>query len=86
MLLVIHTDGSIRCLYNELLDLHAFGRPAISRGSHVEPNADGNWSADMSPIGGPVLGPFRTRSEALVAEIEWLESHWLGLIARPGAT
>ena len=39
---------------------------------HVEPDRDGFWWADMGPSGGPVLGPFRSRSEALAAEMGWL--------------
>ena len=49
----------------------------IQRGSHVEPNERGQWLADLAPVGGPVLGPFRLRSEALEAERDWLEQHWL---------
>ena len=49
----------------------------IARGSHVEPTVDGQWTADLSPVNGPVLGPFRCRSDALVAERQWLEEHWL---------
>ena len=30
-----------------------------------------------APVGGPVLGPFDRRSEALEAERAWLEAHWL---------
>lgn len=33
------------------------------------------WWADMTLSGGPVLGPFSTRQEALEAEIEWLKQH-----------
>lgn len=33
------------------------------------------WQADMSPVGGPVLGPFKTREEALKAEHDWLVQH-----------
>ena len=77
MQLVIQTDGSIRCLYDESLDLHALGRLAIARGSHVEPNVDGTWSAALSPVGGPILGSFGQRSDALAAERGWLESNWL---------
>jgi hypothetical protein len=28
-------------------------------------------------VGGPVLGPFDRRSDALEAERDWLERHWL---------
>ena len=35
------------------------------------------WWADMLPMNGPVLGPFDTRSQALVAEVAWLEEHGL---------
>ena len=38
----------------------------------MEPDLDGNWWADMGPVGGPVLGPFGTRGEALQAERGWL--------------
>lgn len=77
MQLVISSTGTIRCLYDESLDLHAFGKLSISRGSHVEPNEDGQWIADLAPVGGPHLGPFKSRSIALSAEVRWLEEHWL---------
>ena len=35
------------------------------------------WLADLSPVNGPVLGPFDRRSEALAAELAWLEANWL---------
>ena len=41
MQLVIRPNGTLRCLYDETLDLHAFGHPVINRASHVEPDADG---------------------------------------------
>jgi hypothetical protein len=75
MQLVIEPGGVVRCIYSELLDLSALGSPAISRASHVEPDQQGQWWADLSPAGGPVLGPFSHRSEALAAEAVWLERH-----------
>jgi hypothetical protein len=72
MELIVDADGGVKCIYDEALDLRELGRLAITRASHVEPDLDGNWWADMGPSGGPVLGPFRSRSEALAAEREWL--------------
>ena len=83
MQLVIEPDGSLHTIYGEQIDLHALGRPAISRASHVEPDPHGRWFADLSPVAGPKLGPFDRRSQALAAEISWLESNWLTPAGRP---
>jgi hypothetical protein len=72
MELVVDFGGSVRCIYGEELDLRALGRLQITRASHVEPDAEGHWWADMGPVGGPMLGPYGSRSEALGAEREWL--------------
>jgi hypothetical protein len=77
MQLVVHSNGDIRCVYDEQLDLQTLGQVSIQRGSHVEPTADGQWTADLSPVQGPMLGPFALRTEALAAERQWLEQHWL---------
>ncbi len=77
MQLVIQPDGAVRCVYDEEIDLHALGRPSVSRASHVEPDRQGRWFADMAPVGGPRLGPFDRRSDALTAESAWLQAHWL---------
>ena len=77
MQLVIDPAGDLRCLYGEALPLADFGRLTIERGSHVEPTAAGQWTADLSSVNGPRLGPFATRSAALNAEREWLEVNWL---------
>jgi hypothetical protein len=73
----ITPGGSIRCLYDESLNLTSLGPLSIERASHVEPDTTGEWIADLSPVGGPWLGPFARRSEALAAETAWLNSHWL---------
>lgn len=73
MKLYISASGDCTAIYDESLDLHALGRPEISRASHVEPTADGQWTADLSPVHGPLLGPFTTRSQALAAEVAWLD-------------
>jgi len=77
MHLVIHADGSASCLYDEAIDLAALGSLTIERGSHVEPDEQGRWFADLTPVSGPMLGPFERRSEALDAERAWLEAYWL---------
>lgn len=77
MELVITPNGTVRCIYAEDIDLHALGSPIIARASHVEPDQAGLWWADLSPVAGPTLGPFRSRSNALAAEHSWLASHWL---------
>jgi len=66
----IDPGGGIRCLYDEALDLTSFGPLKVSRGSHVEPTSDGQWTADLSPVAGPVLGPYPYRTAALAAERE----------------
>ena len=71
--LFVDSAGDIRCIYGEELDLRELGKLQITRASHVEPDRDGFWWADMGPIGGPVLGPYYSRSEALGAERGWLE-------------
>jgi hypothetical protein len=72
--LLVDAGGDVRCIYDEALDLRALGKLLITRASHVEPDRDGFWWADMGPVDGPVLGPFRNRTEALQAERGWLAS------------
>src|SRR4051794_13845574 len=47
----------------------------IERSSHVEPDDQGRWWAEV--IDGPKMGPFPLRSEALAAEVAWLLKHRL---------
>jgi hypothetical protein len=75
--LVINSSGDIRCVYGEEVNLSELGRLSIQRGSHVEPTADGQWTADLSPVQGPQLGPFDCRTQALEAEVAWLNQYWL---------
>jgi hypothetical protein len=78
MQITIAPGGIVRAVYSEAIDLAALGSPTICRASYVEPDQQGRWSADLSPVGGPILGPFDRRSEALAAEHAWLEANWLG--------
>ncbi len=77
MQLVIGPAGTVRAIYDETIDLSTLGTLSIARGSHVEPDDQGKWIADLSPVAGPRLGPFPQRSSALAAERNWLEAHWL---------
>ena len=77
MQILVGPGGQVRCVYEELIDLARLGEVDAVRASHVEPDRRGDWWADLSPVGGPRLGPFARRSLALAAELEWLLAHWL---------
>jgi hypothetical protein len=84
MELRIDLRGQVVCIYGEAIDLAALGAVVIRRASHVEPDPEGKWWADLAPVGGLLLGPFARRSEALAAEAGWLEAHWLVAGQAPG--
>ena len=73
-MLIVDFQGGVRCLYAEALDLSSLGAVSIRRASHVEPDNQGQWWADLAPVQGPKLGPFPCRSATLDAEREWLEA------------
>ena len=79
MTLVIAADGSARTLYTETIDLAVLGTLTITRASTVEPDPEGRWTADLGLVNGPRLGPFPRRSQALAAEVAWLEAHRLAI-------
>ena len=81
MLINVSTTGTLKFIHSDsmqsLVDLDP--RPfshKVRRASHVEPS-DGGWTADLSPVGGPVLGPYRERKDALAAEVDWIERNVL---------
>ncbi len=74
MLIIASPDGSLLTLYDESIDLGSFGRLSITRASHVEPDDSGRWWVDLAPVDGPRFGPFDRRSDALQAELLWLEA------------
>ena len=81
MILSIDDNGTILAIATdpEEFDLAALGTVTARRASHVEP-IDGDyarWTADMTPVNGPVLGPFPTRRAALAAEVAWIETNVL---------
>ena len=80
----VRPDGTVEFLYEDgLRSLLELGHATIVRASHVEPAPDGRWTADLSPRGGPLLGPFTLRQETLDAERVWLEVHLLGALPEP---
>lgn len=74
---LVGPDGTVRFVYSDALAavLAPLGTAVTRRASHVEPADGGGWAADMSPVLGPVLGPFPTRQAALDAEVGWLNAH-----------
>jgi hypothetical protein len=79
MEIIISPGGHALAIYDEAIDLAMLGRVTIRRASHVEPDEQGRWFADLGPVSGPRLGPFVLRSQALDAERAWLEVNWLNL-------
>ena len=79
MRLVIDPGGVVRArLYGEMIDLSGIGPVSIRRASHVDAGRkEASSYADLSPSGGPTLGPFKLRSQALDAERYWLEANAL---------
>ena len=77
MQILLEHNGTLRFIYDETVNLSSLGVLQIKRASHVEPGAGADWHADLSPVAGPVLGPFALRSEAVSAELSWLHRHWL---------
>jgi hypothetical protein len=75
MNLFITSNGLITAIYAEEINLQALGTTTFSRASHVEPDQSGQWFAEI--VSGPKLGPFAKRSDALLAEMEWLTQHRL---------
>jgi hypothetical protein len=74
----ITPHGDLQFIYDDVLQpLTTLGTTSIQRASHVEPTTTGQWTADLNPIHGPLLGPFLTRTNALLAETDWLLENWL---------
>jgi hypothetical protein len=66
--------GKVTAIYSDdLADLAGkASHVEIRRASAVEPTPEGQWTATMND--GTVLGPYRLRSEALAAEVQYLDS------------
>ncbi len=74
--ITVSPTGQAQAIYVDSPELvalmEALGPAQITRASAVEPTDDNRWTADMAASGGPVLGPFDRRSEALAREVAWL--------------
>lgn len=77
--IVVDAGGGVKAIYSEELQLGVLGSVSIRRASHVEPDPQGRWWADLSPVGGPKLGPFDLRSQALTEETIWLSDRLASL-------
>ena len=75
--ILVAPSGNARAIYDDALIgiLESVGNLVVRRASHVEPLDGGGWGVSMAPCGGGLLGPYRTRCEALAEEIKWLETH-----------
>jgi hypothetical protein len=73
--------GRITAIYDDALTaLFPVGDVTVKRASRVEPDhssIDGSpcWSADLTPVGGPMLTDFKTRQQALDAEVRYLRKY-----------
>jgi hypothetical protein len=72
--LKVDKSGKVHAVYSDahagLIDKAA--HVEITRASAVEPDPRGGWTATMKD--GTKLGPYRLRSEALEAEVQYLDS------------
>jgi len=64
----------VRFIYNDdlLKAMKELGSVDIKRASHVEPNSNGNWTVDLTPVNGPIIENYQRRDEALKSEVDWL--------------
>ena len=86
MIINISPTGTVSMIHSDdLAGLLTEGKATIRRASAVEPTDDGQWTADLKPVSGPILGPFTLRREALAAEVAWIEQHVLGAVSPPKA-
>ncbi len=50
----IDPDGTVRCVYDEALDLTVLGSLIISRASDFEPDGEGQWRVRSAAAGSKV--------------------------------
>lgn len=74
-------NGEAHQIYDEGCPIAIPGKKVCKRASHVEP-VEGpentvSWVVDLTPLGGPIFPPLTTRTQALAAERQWIEDHYL---------
>jgi len=65
MNILVAPDGTARCVYGEAVDLRALGHLELRRASFVEPDVQGRWHADLSPVSTGWRRPDRDQRSAL---------------------
>lgn len=82
--IVVLPDGSLQMIHDDDVSAQVFdaSEATVRRASHVEPECMA-WIADLSPVDGPLLGPFPTRREALEAEVAWLRERLADRLVHP---
>ena len=86
IVLSISPDGErVKAIYQDRLKpvFAVLGNASTERASHVEPDDNSDWIADCSPIGGPALGPFFRREDALRAEVQFINTKGLSWVTKP---
>jgi hypothetical protein len=79
LVIAVLPNGTLEFVYHdEFVDLLREGDADVDRASRIEPwgKNGGKWYAEI--FGGPTLGPFDLRGEALAAEVDWIERNRLG--------
>ena len=77
MIISVDRAGGVKAIYSDGFNWHALGKTLIQRASEVEPDHLGLWWADLGVSGGPRIGPFAKRADAIAAEVAWLERNCL---------
>jgi hypothetical protein len=71
-------DGSVRCLYSELLPLSELGQLEVSRASNVEFNAQSQeWEVRLASEPGRVAFSHQSRSTCIAWEVETINNQLL---------
>ena len=71
--------GDVMCLYTDVIDLQVIGPLHVTRASIVEfDEAAQGWQVTLRD-GMRLPGTFRSRAEALTAEVAHLHAHWEAL-------